>query len=273
VDLDRIAAFSSDPRHVVRAIVRRWPQATFEQRLRWDGLDRPHYAYGIWLAATEAKALDLPAISVVELGVAGGNGLVTMEWLAAEVAATVGIGIEVYGFDAAGGMPPTTDNRDLPYVWQPGMFPMDEAALRRRLRRAHLVLGDVSQTVPRFVAEGSFAPLGFLAYDLDYYSSTVAAFGLLEAPPERRLPRIVCYFDDIIGDDFELHSPFAGELLAIEEFNAKHDQIKISQIHGLRHKRRVPARWNDQMYAVHDFAHPLYSRPVHPAGWDLGLRA
>lgn len=41
---------------------------------------------------------------------------------------------------------------------------------------------------------------------------------------------------------------------------------------ALRHKRRIPAAWNDQIYVAHDFAHAHYNTNVHPADWDLGLR-
>lgn len=271
MDADKLINVLTDPRLAVRALVKR-SRASFERRLEWDALDRPHYAYCTYHAARLAKALGHDAVSVVELGVAGGNGLVLLEQHAGTVADLVGIRIETVGFDAGSGMPEPADHRDLAYVWRPGSFAMDEAALRHRLRSARLVIGDVATTVPAFVEEGGYPPVGFVAFDLDYWSSTVAAMRLLDAPPELRLPRVYCYFDDVIGDDWEIHSPYAGELLAIEDFNAGHDHIKVSPIHGLRHKRRIPAAWNDQVYVAHDFAHPRYDTHVHPGGWDLGLR-
>jgi hypothetical protein len=272
MDAGRLTNVLTDPRLAVRALVKRSPNAPFERRLEWDALDRPHYAYCTYHAARLAKALGLDAVSVVELGVAGGNGLVLLEHLAATVAEVVGIRIETFGFDAGTGMPAPSDYRDLAYVWRPGLFAMDEDALRRRLRSARLVIGDVASTIPAFVDEGGYPPIGFVAFDLDYWSSTVAAMRLLDGPAELRLPRVFCYFDDIIGDDWEIHCPYVGELLAIEEFNASHDHIKVSPINGLRHKRRIPAAWNDQIYVAHDFAHAQYNTNVHPAGWDLRLR-
>jgi len=267
----RITNMLTDPRLAVRAMVRRSPNASFERRLEWDAMGRPHYAYCTYHAARLAKALGLDAISVVELGVAGGNGLVLLEELAAEIADVVGIRIETVGFDAGSGMPAPTDYRDLAYVWTPGLFAMDEDALRRRLRSARLVIGDVATTIPKFVDEGGYPPIGFVAFDLDYWSSTVAAMRLLDGPSELRLPRVFCYMDDIIGDDWEIHCPYVGELLAIEDFNASHEHIKVSAVNGLRHKRRIPADWNDQIYVAHDFAHPGYNATVHPADWDLRL--
>ena len=260
-----------EPRRWIRFAQRRSPFASFLTRLEWDAVDRPHYGYGLHQAARQADALGLSTISAFELGVAGGNGLVTLEQLAAEVTAATGVRIEVYGFDAGGGMPDPVDYRDLPYVWQPGFFAMDADALRARLDRATLVLGDVRETIPAFVESRAFAPVGFLSFDLDYHSSTVHGFGLLDVPPELRLPRVLCYFDDVIGDDWEMHSRFTGELAAITEYNETHQGRKVAPINGLAHKRRIPAPWNDQIFVSHDFEHPLYDKHIHPSQWNLQL--
>jgi len=262
-----------EPRLFVRAFQRRSPFTSFIDKLAWDAVDRPHYGYCLHQAAVQARALGVGSITAIELGVAGGNGLVTLEELAADVTGATGVGIEVIGFDAAGGMPAPVDYRDLPYVWQPGFFEMDVERLRARLRSARLVLGDVRETVPRFVAAGGFSPIGFISFDLDYHSSTAASFPLLDVQPELRLPRLFCYFDDVIGDDWELHSSFTGELAAIAEYNDGHQSRKLAPINGLSHKRRIAASWNDQVYVSHDFAHPLYERHVHPSLWKLDLAA
>src|SRR3546814_10689466 len=91
------------------------------------------------------------------------------------------------------------DYRDLPYIWQESQFRMDRAKLEARLSRAKLVIGDVAQTCSRFFEEHRPAPLGAILFDLDYYSSTRYAFAILDGPPETRLPRIFCYFDDLLS--------------------------------------------------------------------------
>jgi hypothetical protein len=271
MDNEKLAGILTDPKLLVRAVRKRWP-GTFEQKLAWDAVDRPHYAYCVMQAALQARALGIPEISAIELGVAGGNGLVTLEQIAIEAEAATGVRVATIGFDAGSGMPVPIDYRDLPYVWQPGFFEMDEAALRRRLSRSELFIGNVNETVPAFVARDDFAPIGFVSFDLDYYSSTVASMKLLETAPERRLPRLFCYFDDVLGDDIEIHSRYVGELLAIDEFNAAHSDAKVAPIHGLAHKRRIPAAWNDQVYVCHAFTHPQYDTHIHPSDWDLRLQ-
>jgi hypothetical protein len=255
------------PERALRFLLMR-SSASFATRLRWDAFDRPQYAYGIYQAAVEARMLGIGAISVAEIGVASGDGLVAMERIAAEVERVTAVEIAVYGFDTGTGMPPPTDNRDLPYAWNSGFYGMDEQALRARLSRAELVIGDVAQTAPAF-AEQDRPPLGYAAVDVDYYSSTVATFPIFEADESRLLPRTFLHFDDVVGDDRELHSPFAGQLAAIADFNAAHEGRKLAKVHAFRHKRIIDAAWHDQLHVLHCFDHSRYADYVYSAEREL----
>jgi hypothetical protein len=223
----------------------------------------PQYAYSLLLAAVQAHNLGHRDITAIELGVAGGNGLVELERLAGVIRQQTGVQVWVIGFDMGVGMPEPVDYRDLPYIWQRGFFQMDEPRLRARLTTAQLVLGDVRETLPPFIATAP-PPIGFISFDLDYYSSTVAAMNtLLVAPSERYLPRTICYFDDTVGPHEELHCRFTGELLAINEFNARDTARKLAPIHGLVYKLH-PLReaWIEGIYVLHDFLHPSYDRYI-----------
>lgn len=215
----------------------------------------PQYQWGTLCAAGLAQALGIPRISVVEFGVAGGNGLVELERQAALAAEASGVVIDVHGFDTGTGLTKPVDHRDLPQMWQEGWYPMDPERLRARLSSAQLHLGPVAETVPAFLAEGH-APIGFVSFDLDLYSSTVDAFGVFRGALEAVLPRVVCYFDDVIGFS---HGDFSGERLAISEFNDQHDDRKLSQIYGLRYVLALDQWWTHQMYLLHAFAHPRYN--------------
>lgn len=105
------------------------------------------------------------------------------------------MGIEIYGFDTGKGLPAPTDYRDLPYYFATYDYPMNPEALRRKLTRAKLILGDVRETVPRFCASNA-APLAAVMFDLDLYSSTIAAMQVLEMDT---LPRVHLYFDNRVG--------------------------------------------------------------------------
>jgi len=222
------------------------------------GGDRPAYAYCVYHAALLARWLGYEAISVIEFGVAGGNGLVALERLAAEISSATAVEIQVYGFDTGHGLPAPRDYRDLPYHWKQGFFEMDKHQLEQRLDRARLVLGDIEQTAGTFFSAHRPAPIGAVMHDFDLYSSTVAGLSMFDVDERYRLPRVYCYFDDIIGSEVELYNDFTGERLAIEEFNSAHDDKKLSKAYHLI--TRYPMRtWYHQIYVLHDFSHSRYN--------------
>jgi len=247
------------PDSIVRTVVRKFGIGSFEFRLELEAFERPAYAYCMWHAARLSHALGLPKISAIEFGVAGGNGLVAIEGLAREIEGRIPVKWEVYGFDLGEGLPEHSDYRDCPFIWQKGLYKMDAESVRTRLKDSSLILGPVSQTIPSFVAEFSPAPIGFISFDLDYYSSTRDAFRILGEADEYFLPRVFCYFDDVAGSDDQLLCVDLGELLAIEEFNREHSNQKLRPVHGLQSKRRLLCPWVEKVYALHRFFHPQYS--------------
>jgi hypothetical protein len=151
---------------------------------------------------------------------------------------------------------------------------MDVERLRSRLKSARLVLGNVNHTVRALLEEKDLAPIGFVAFDMDYYSATVDAFEIFKGPSERLLPRVHCYFDDIIWPEIACHNPYIGELRAIREFNELYEFRKLCPLNLLRHMLPHPAQWHDQIYVLHDFKHPLYCTnitPKHEAHTELRL--
>lgn len=221
---------------------------------------RPNYLWGALHGAHLAKALGIGRVSFIEFGVAGGNGLVALDLISESIERHFEIKTEVYGFDTGKGLPAPKDIRDCPNLFTEGSYPMDEDKLRSRLRRAQLILGTVEDTMPTFLATYKPAPIGFVSVDLDLYTSSVPALRLFEADTQFLLPRIACYFDDILGFTFCEHN---GELLAIAEFNQEHNTRKIADIYGLRHYVPKPYfndPWVEKFRLVHVLDHELYSR-------------
>ncbi len=248
---------------LIRALDRRFDFLRYPTKVRLGSIDRPHYGYGLLQAASLARKLGHSQIAAIEFGVAGGSGLLALERHAMLVKKETGVDIIIFGFDTGAGMPPPIDYRDLPYLWQAGYFRMDAGELRRRLRSSELVLGNVEDTVRAFCQRDTVPPIGFVAFDLDYYSSTLAALAILDARDEFLLPRVVCYFDDIAGDVDCAYNEFTGELLAIKEFNATRTRTKIAPVHGLRFTgRNLPSAWHEQIFVAHIFLHSDYARPI-----------
>jgi hypothetical protein len=204
-------------------------------------------------AAGIAKSDGISQIIAIEFGVAGGQGLIAMQEEAEAVERHTGVDIKVYGFDSGGGLPEMTgDYRDHPDYWKTGDFPFDEALLRRQLTsRTHLVLGQVKETVPEFIECIQDAPIGFVSFDLDLYSSTKQALSILSHPKKSILKKVPLYFDDVL--ESMVSHRFAGELLAIDEFNEQNQLVKIDRWRGLRIGRPFPEHpYFDCMYLAHN---------------------
>jgi hypothetical protein len=199
-------------------------------------------------AALLAKTLGYARISAVEFGVAGGQGLLAIEHYSEIVFRKTGVQFESYGFDMgnAQGLPAPTDYRDMPYLWEAGDYRMDEEALRKRLKRSKLYLGNVSKTVADFI-EDRPAPLGVCFFDLDYWSSTAHALKLFDLIAEDRLPRVTCYFDDI-----DVASSWTGVLAAISDFNLAHPDKKIFRMYGHYHDQKF-GLFANRIFHMHDF--------------------
>ncbi len=257
-------------RSFTQGVIRKFNLGSYKQRFWSEALERPHYAYCVYHAAWLAKQLGLPRMSVLEFGVAGGNGLVNLEYHAENIEKIHGVGIDIYGFDTGEGLPEPLDYRDLPYHWQTGFFKMDLPKLQARLKRSKLILGDVRETVPRFIATHNPAPIGVMMHDLDFYSSTADALKLLDGPPEAFLPRMYCYFDDCIGTEVELFNDDIGQRLAINEFNRAHEAIKFGRLYHLL-SRRVVEPWYHQIWSVHLFGHPRYNDYISDRAAQLPL--
>jgi hypothetical protein len=239
-----------------RILARAWMQFTkpgVRTRALWEVSARPAYLVGLVAAAEQARRQKVPEIGVIEFGVAGGDGLVALQDEAAAVEAELGVKIRVYGFDmGAAGLPAFIgDHRDHPDIWQPGDYPMDEAKLRARLTpRTTLILGNLKDTVPRFVAEHAPPPIGFVSVDVDLYSSSRDALAVFRLPGVKTLFHVPVYFDDI---EFLFNHRWGGELLAIEEFNEASPAMKIDRWYGLANGRPFPERsFLQKFYVAHD---------------------
>jgi hypothetical protein len=241
-----------------RKLIQRFGLFSYRDRLEVNAVDRPYYGHCIYQAAKLAARLGYPKISVVEFGCGGGNGLVSAEQHIEQIGKLFPVAIELYGFDTGAGMPLAQDYRDFPHYFRPGLYHMDPAALQARLRFGQLVLGDVGETCRTFFAERNAAPVGCIFHDLDFYSSTMAAFQLFEAPSEHFLPRVFMYFDDIKGTHAWAASEYAGESLAIEEFNRSHQSRKIAANRSMAFWY-PDQHWTDQIFIYHDFQHPQYN--------------
>jgi hypothetical protein len=228
---------------------------SIKAKVFFDLYVRQHFAFGLLHTAEMAQTYGHKSVTVIEFGVANGNGLLNLCALAKRITKATGIRFDIVGFDSGSGMPPIRDYRDHPEAYQAGWYQMHSPeTLKAKLPdNASLVIGNIAETVPNFLATLK-SPIGFVAIDVDYYSSTIEALTVFTAPPDRYLPFVTMYFDDV---DYPTHNPWCGELGAIRDFNDANAMRKIAPFNFLRESRLFKrARWISHMYALHVLDHP-----------------
>ena len=144
---------------------------------------------------------------------------------------------------------------------------MDVDKLRQRLTPAQRIPGDIAETARTWLAGAKAAPIGPFACDLDYYSSTTQALKLFEGPASTHLPRVHCYFDDVIGPEFACMNDSVGELLAIDDFNAEFDLAMAYRQSFAMEWMRVPLDRTPQAPTRHSTAH---YRSSGASDWCVG---
>lgn len=209
-------------------------QAFFLDFFNRNLLPRMWYAICIVNAVIDAKKYGYDRISVIEFGVSSGNGLYCAELLCEACERQYGVEIDLYGFDSGEGLYlARKGGDDLPNIFGSGWYRDDMNDVRKRLRKAKLVVGDICDTTKNFLP--SVAPIGAMFIDVDLYTPTVAILRMLEKEDTFYLPEVYLYFDDLtmhsglkntnkLGRFFENQ----GEWLAVREFNARNRDLKIS---------------------------------------------
>jgi hypothetical protein len=243
----------------------------FRARERYGLISRANYAYGMLRAADVAKYFGKQRVTVIEFGVASGNGLLNMISLAPAIEQETGVKLRIIGFDTGSGLPPPLGYKDHPEVWNSGDFATEDRdrLLHRVRERAEIIWGDIRDNIDSFTsAIDPAAPLGFISVDVDIYTATWAALQCLTSQPEKYNPAISMYFDDV---KFFFANKWAGELAAIAEFNEEHKLRKIDHDRSLPGFRPMRTEgWYSQMYVCHILDHEARQKPRGRQGLDLG---
>jgi hypothetical protein len=243
---------------------RSWIRRTgdFRTRESYGLIGRPNYVYGMLRAADNAKYFGKASVSIIEMGVANGDGLLSMIEYAEMITAETGVKFRIVGFDTGAGLPSVKGHRDHPEIWNPGDFAMQDrdSLLKKIDGRAQIIWGDVDTTIGPFIDTlTEICPLGFISVDFDIYSATKSGLRCLTGDPTKYLPAVSMYFDDV---GFFFANRWCGELLAIDEFNTEHEWRKIDTDRSLPGRRPLqPHRWYGCMYACHILDHPSRQTP------------
>lgn len=77
---------------------------------------RPHYETILLESVIEAKKLGYKEVSILEIGVAGGNGILSLENYKSKIENLTNVKIKIFGFDFGDGLPKTNNKFDLPFL-------------------------------------------------------------------------------------------------------------------------------------------------------------
>lgn len=220
-------------------------------------LGRSYYVLSLMQGVIQAIHCGYPRIAAVELGVGSGGGLRELCCAAKFFTADAGIDIDIFGFDCAAGLPRPVDYRDHPEVWEPGEYAMGNPdRLRAKLPpNAHLIIGDVRDTIPGFEPQLR-GQIGFVSIDLDFYSSTRDAMSLFRFAPDRYLPAVPLYVDDV--ENCICFNEWCGVSGAIREFNQTEPMRKI-----VKTPFNIPAE-SGSFHVCHVLDHPIRNGSQKP---------
>ena len=219
---------------------------------------KPHYESILYEACLEAKKLGINQVSVIELGVAGGAGIVSLEKYKKKIEKVLDINIKIYGFDMGSGLPKIEADEDLPFLWRKGLYNIDKAALEKKVN-SKIFYGDVKNTVDDFVKINK-NNICCIFFDLDLYTSTINFLNQIPKIKDHLLPRVLCYFDDVYVFENYINQ-FNGVFKAIDEFNKNFSEFKLGySVDHFKDFKFPLARTS--IYTLHSFKNPLYKKYI-----------
>ncbi len=217
---------------------------------------RPHYETILLESVIEAKKLGYDNITVLELGVAGGNGIISLEKYKKKIEKLTDIKINIFGFDLGEGLPEVNNKFDLPFFWKKGQYKVDKAKLGSSIS-SKVFYGDIEKTIEEF-SKTNPKNIACIFFDLDLYTSTKKFLNNLSHLEKHLTPRVYCYFDDVFST-YHWFNEHNGELLAINDFNKENSNIKIGKSFDNINDFRFPLGKN-QLFMLHNYNHKDYNK-------------
>ena len=216
---------------------------------------RPHYETVLYESVREAKKLGYKKLCVLELGVAGGNGMIALESCKKKIEKVFDVEINVYGFDTGNGMPDSKDVADARFNWKKGDYNMNQKELKSKIN-GKLYLGLIDETIKDFIKDNS-SYICAIFFDMDYYSSTKSFLNKIPEIKNMLLPRVLCYFDDLYTPNNYM-GKFIGEYKAITEFNNENSNQKLMKSLDHISDYKFPLA-KGSLFSLHTFDHKLYN--------------
>ena len=223
---------------------------------------RPHYETLMYESAKSAIKLGYNKIDVIELGVAGGNGIKSLLKYKKKIENIIDIKINIVGFDSGSGLPFIDNKKDLPFFWKQGDYTNKSLdKIKKEGNSLSIFEGNIENTLDKYILKNE-NKIGLILFDLDLYSSTKIFLDKIKKLSEKNLllPRVFCYFDDLFIADYHLDDT-NGEPLAIKEFNDQYKDLKLGKTFDHINDFKFPLA-KGQVYTLHDLNNPDYNKYI-----------
>lgn len=223
---------------------------------------RPHYETLLYETAKNSIKLGYKDFQVLELGVAGGDGIKSLINYKKKIEKVLDVKIHISGFDTGRGLPDVLKKEDLPFFWKKGDYSnTDLLNLDSSKDNVKIFIGDIAETVDIFLSSNK-SKIGLLIFDLDLYSSTKTFLSKLQKLSKSGLlfPRTFCYFDDLFVADYSLDNT-NGEPLAISEFNKENEDLKLGKTFDHINDFKFSLA-KGQVYTLHDYNNRDYNKYI-----------
>lgn len=200
------------------------PKKRLEIKYQWKSLPKPQYFLGLKRALDLAKKQNITRFSIIEFGVAEGNGILILESYVKALLCGTNNGnfeIKVFGFDTFEGLP-EPGVQDAKF-WKKGDYPSNKELLESLLDSeiTSLFKGFFNKSIPLVRQNLLDYPPLFISVDCDLYQSTKDVMNEIK----QVLPNAsYWYFDDT---RLNFCSEKVGERLAIKEFNEEQNKFEL----------------------------------------------
>ena len=218
---------------------------------------RPHYETVLYESCKVAKKLGHDDLCVLELGVADGNGILSLIKYKRIIENELNVKIKVYGFDLGSGLPEIKKKEDLPFFWKQGDYKSEGFEKLNNIKDVKIYQGDIKNTILDF-ANSNTSKIACIFFDLDLYSSTESFLSNINNLEKHLLPRTLCYFDDLYVADNCVDNT-NGELLAIAEFNKQKSNFQLGKPVDHLNDFKFPLA-KGQLYTLHNFKNEQYNQ-------------
>jgi hypothetical protein len=224
---------------------------------------RPHYETLMYESAKNAIKLGYNKIDVIELGIAGGNGIKSLLNYKKKIEKVLDIKINIIGFDSGSGLPIVNNKKDLPFFWKEGDYKNRNLDKLKKIDDSLTIYeGNIANTINDYISHNNKNKIALILFDLDLYTSTKIFLDNVIRLSENNflLPRVFCYFDDLFIADYHLDDT-NGEPLAIKEFNDHYENLKLGKTFDHINDFKFPLA-KGQVYTLHDINNSDYNKYI-----------